>query len=686
MKKENRHHIISRYGFVIVLIMCLAAAIVYRLARTTVIDASHWNERVSRSLNTYDTIQPRRGNILATDGSILATNLRHYTVRMDFNASRFDSTLYADTIAQLADSMALAFPQRNKKQWQEYLLEPLHRTKKPTGFKVIDNISHADYSRMRTFPFFSIKNSNRNGVVLETNMRRINPYGSMALRSIGRVNKPTPKSNQVHGYNGLEMALDSWLFGEVGYSKKVPLTHGIVNRPEKEPRHGYNILTTIDIKLQDIVENELNSMLEETRADWGVAVLMEVETGNIKAISNLQIDSVTNNYIEGMNRAVIGFEPGSVIKAVSMLIALENGAVTPNQIIATPSPYSYAGGRPIRDCSPVASMPAYEVCERSSNIGMTRIISSKYSAHPGQFYSALKKIGFLEPLGVGIAGERAPKVDSLGTKDLVALSRQCYGYATLVPPMHTLAIYNAIANNGRFVRPRLVQRIYGGDFDSIVPVTYVRDRICSEANARTLRSMLKRVVWGDHGTARVLRNENVEIAGKTGTALDIANKQYTSKTRVSFCGFFPADEPKYSCIVLVSNPRNGAGAARSSGVVLKNVALRMYSRGLLDAGSPTLEKKTSTLPTLYASRTDENKNQLATALGAGNRIKVISRPKATAKGVPSVKGFGLRDAIAALEQAGYNVKVSGSGCVVDQQPAAGSALRTGSTVHLSLRN
>ena len=691
-RRSNQRLIRTRYVLIIMIMMILVATIIYRLVNTTVVHSDDWNKAAMEKLNKYDTIMPVRGNILAADGSILATNLRKYTVRIDYRATRFDSAMLCDTIKQLADSMALAFPAKTARQWKETLLKPLTlpKKKRPTGFKVVENISYLDYERLRSFPFFSLRNPNRNGVVKEVRMRRINPYGQMALRSIGRVSMGVKNGNrtkEIHGYSGLEMALDSMLFGRVGFSKKVPLTHGIYNWTDRAPVNGNTIQTTIDIKMQDIVENELNAMLQECQARWGVAVLMEVATGDIKAISNLQFDekNPANGYIEGMNRAVLGFEPGSVMKAVSMLIALENGITTPGQIISTPSPYPYAGGRAIRDCSPVASMAANEVLERSSNVGMTRIITSKYGSNPGDFYTALKRIGFLEKFNVGIGGERAPRIDSLSRKDQVALSRQCYGYATEIPPLHTLALYNAIANGGRFVRPRLVQRIKGADFDSIVPVTYVRDRICSEANARVLRDMLVRVTEGSHGTARCLRNDLVSIAGKTGTALTIENGVYNEgKKRLAFCGFFPAEKPRYSCMVLISEPRNGAGAARTSGMVLKNVALRLYSRGMLGNDERFDTRKVSeSSAVLYASRRPD---ETLAALGAQPSVKRQSQPRKSGNGVPAVVGYGLRDALAVLEGAGYNVAVNGTGCVVAQTPSAGAAIRPGSTVHLTLRH
>ena len=694
MKKENRNRILNRYLFVLVLILGFCGWILYHLVDTTVVSADKWNEKAMTSLTKVDTILPERGDILAADGSVLATNLRYYTVRVDYRASKFAEKMLRDTIDVLADSMAAHFPQRTAAGWRKHLLAPLAKDadKRPRSYKILSNISYADYLLLRTFPFFSLKNNNYNGLVKETVMKRTNPYGSMALRSIGRVGA-TKESREIHGRSGLEMALDSLLYGHIGYAKKVPLTRGIVNWTDIAPVHGLTIQTTIDIKLQDIVENELNRMLEEADADWGVAVLMDVATGDIKAISNLEADSLGRGFIEGQNRAVLGFEPGSVVKTLSMMIALENGAAgNPGELITTGQSYKYAEGPAIRDCSPKASIEVGEVLERSSNIGMTRIITRKYGQNPGEFYTAIKRTGFLGPLNVGIGGERKPRIDSLGNNNAarIALSRQCYGYATEIPPLHTLALYNAIANNGKFVRPRLVQRIIGEGIDSVLDVTYIRKQVCSEANAAKLREMLRRVVWGKAGTARSLRSDDVAIAGKTGTAFVIEKGRYnTDKKRLSFCGFFPADKPKYSCIVLISNPRKKAGASSTSGTVLKNIALKLFSRGMLNNHSDYTSGSTSDkLPMLYASADPTNLRSFRESLGMTGEHKVTpTDDKDTPKGtLPSVVGYGVRDAIALLERAGYNVRISGSGCVVSQDPVAGSHLRTGSKVHLKLSN
>lgn len=690
MKKENRSHILLRYALVIGCILVFASFIVYKAFDTTVISASRWNEKAMKELSRVDTIRPERGNILASNGSILATNLCYYNVRIDFRSERFMEGRYLLAVDSLADSLALHFPIRDRAGWKKRLLSPLDkpRDKRPRAFKILGNISYADYQLLRTFPFFNIRNSNKTGLTKEKVMRRVNPYGAMARRSVGGVGIDSI-TGETHGISGLERALDSLLYGKPGLAKKVPLTKDIVNWTDVEPVPGYNIKTTIDINMQDIVENELNNVLTTCNADWGVAVLMEVSTGNIKAISNLEKSPSSDEYIEGMNRAVLGYEPGSVVKTLSMMIAVEDGIVKDvDEVITTGHGFAYAGGRPITDSHGVASMPVREVIERSSNIGMAKIITSRYGDNPGAFYTRLKKLGFLDPMNTGIAGERPPRIDSVASNrgGRIALSRMCYGYSTEIPPLYTLSIYNAIANDGKYVRPRLVERLLGEGIDSVLPVSYVRDTMaCSPRTAEIMRMMLTNVVWGDHGTGKLLCNDKVRIAGKTGTCYIIENGAYnTGKKRLAFCGFFPAEKPLYSCIVLTCYPKqNMFGAASTSGTVLKNIALKMFSRGMLNNSSDYREgEHAPTKPTFFASGGQRRIKNVRDNLGMGS-VKYFE-PGNHKSGVPSVLGYNLRDAINVLESAGLEVDFNGTGYVVAQSLSPGSTLRPGSRVRLTL--
>lgn len=692
MNTRNRTNILIRYVIISAGILLLAGAIVSKLFKTTVIHAEKWNAIANRDFEAIDTILPARGDILASDGSILATNLRYYTVRLDYRTERFNEKMLRDSLPALSDSLAKYHPQRSAAEWKKYLEEPLAKEKKQRtrSKKVLSNLTFAEYERLRTFPFFSLKNRNQNGLVVEKNMRRSNPYGKMAKRSIGGVGEQA--NTEIHGVSGLEMALDSLLYGKPGTAKKIALTDHLGHQTDIPAVRGYDIITTIDIRMQDIVENELNRMLDTADAEWGVAVLMEVATGEIKAISNLEKSPQTGEYIEGMNRAVLGFEPGSVIKPISMLLALEDGLVSDlDQVIPIGSSYSYAGGKAITDSHYNSSLTVRGVIEQSSNIGMTKILantSGPYHADPSRFRRRLEEIGFLEPFNMGIAGERIPNIH--GKPSRISLSRMCFGYATEIPPIYTLTMYNAIANNGHFVRPRIVKELRGEDFDSVVPVSYVREKICSEENAAKLRDMLTAVVWGDHGTARnYVKDKNVKIAGKTGTSYMVGKNGYdTSRKRLTFCGFFPVENPQYTCIVLTCHPkRNLMGAPSSSGQTVKNIASKMYSRGML--GNSTDYKanpESDSQPTIYASNNGTEKKVLKNGLGLSRSRELAPLHSVTHKDgdVPQVLGMGIREALVTLEEAGYNVEFSGTGYVKQQSPAAGAVFAKGRTVNLQL--
>lgn len=691
---SNRRKILLRYAIISFFVLIFCAVVVWKLVDTTVLSADKWNAKANEELSKTTIINPERGDILAADGSILATNLRFYTVRLDYRAERFAEQTLRQQIDTIADSLAHYFPRRTAAEWRRHLMSPLEKVKaeRPRAYTIMRNLSYADLMRLKTLPFFKIKNANRTGMTVETTMKRVNPYGSMARRSIGTVGQ-TADDPEIHGRSGLEDALDSLLYGIPGIAKKIPLTRGIDNWTDTPAIAGHNIITTIDIKMQDIVENELNDILTWTDAEWGVAVLMDVATGDIKAISNLQKND-DGRYVEGVNRAVLGYEPGSVIKTLSMMIAIEDGIVRPNEVITTGGGFAYAGGRAISDSHPVASMTVSEVIERSSNIGMTKIITRRYNDHPGEFYSRVKSLGFLEPFHTGISGERLPRFDSVPDNrgGRLTLSRQCFGYATEIPPLYTLSIYNAIANGGRYVRPRLVGGLRTEGVDSIFPVSYIRDRICSEQTAATMRSMLSQVVWGEHGTARRLQSDKVRIAGKTGTCYMVSSSGgYDTRKRLAFCGFFPADNPKYSCIVLTCNPRQNAfGAASTSGEVLKNIALKLYSRGMLgnssdyraEAGAAPADSR----PTLYATSNPSRDKLISRDVPLGTSHKVMTSPPETEGGkVPDVRGLGLREAIDVLERRGFNVAFGGTGYVVGQNPGPGTASARGTAVSLSLK-
>ena len=702
MKQNNKRHILMRYAIVVGIMLLFSAAITWKLFKTTVVQAAEWNLKADQVLTETVPIEPERGKLLADDGSVLAANLQYYVVRIDWFTDGIKTDTLMKDIGPLCDSLAAFDNSMDAAQWKKKILQdrkdildaannpaPGKKARKNRAYKLFPRmLTHKEYERVRQFPFLR-RPKNKNGFYCEKHSRRMKPFGGMAARSIGNVGQ-NEFSSSIHGHSGLEMALDSLLYGKPGVAQSTQLTNGIVRAESVPAVKGYDITTTINVLLQDIVENELNDMCLETGAEWGTCVLMEVATGEIKAISNLERNKTTGEYVEGVNHAVLGYEPGSVVKTISMMVALEDGIISNiEEPIATGSTWTYAGGNPITDSHGGATRTPRQIIETSSNIGMAKIIVRKYGDNPMGFQKRLEEMGFLEPFHSGIAGEQVPWFQNAEIKNggRVTLSRQAFGYGSRIPPLSTLAMYNAIANDGKYVRPHLFKKLSReGEPDSIIPVTYIRKQVCSPENAQKLRIMLHDVVWGAHGTARHwVQDDKVEIAGKTGTAFDVVGGKYSGKKRLAFCGFFPYENPKYSCIVLMLGADRGAGA--SSGMVMKNIARKMYAHGLLGEATNYVEKpkEAKDYPTLYASMGDYAANNIRRGLGI-QAPHSYARPKRVEKGVPNVIGLNVREAIKMLEDAGLNVTFTGSGYVAGQSLAAGSEYARGQRINLRLRN
>ena len=401
------------------------------------------------------------------------------------------------------------------------------------------------------------------------------------------------------------------------------------------------------------------------------------------------------------------------MKVMTMAVALEKGFAKPiTRTYPIGRSFAYLGKRPISDTHSPASLPIEKFIEYSSNIGMVKMSMPHYDHNPAQFREDLAELGFFDRLNTGIAREIPPFIpkvkNNAGGK--LDLSRQVFGYSTMIPPLYTCAFYNAVANDGRFVRPRLVKGLRSPEgLDSVIPVSYVRERMMSSENAAILRRMMRGVVWEQGGTAKLLKSNVVEIAGKTGTvkiALEDKRPRFDKNGkkldlppfkggyleghyRVTFCGFFPYENPKYTCIVVISDPKVPyRGPAVSSGTVLKNVALKMHARGMLGPDSTlTAASGARHTPTLYSSFNTARNNVLCSSLGM-EKARAIRHPSSTRaeSTIPDVKGVSLREALATLEAAGYAVSFKGVGYVYEQTPEAGTTAGPGSRVTLSLRS
>lgn len=685
--------VLSRFALVLMIAGIIAVGSAYKLIDTTIIHGAEWVAKGDSTLNVTAPVPPLRGEILASDGSILATNLNYYDVRVDFRASRFRTAKYAhpDTLAALACSLHRYFPKRDTSEWRKYLARPLKtpRNKRSRAFLVAKAVPKSIADKIRHFPFFRIsRNANYTGLSITPVLKRAYPYGDMAQLSIGRVGEV--ESGEIRGVSGLERALDTMLYGVPGVKRKRLFTSGEGYWQETAPQTGMGVRTTIDIRMQDILEYELGEMLLKAKAEWGTAILMEVKTGEIKAISNIELLE-DGTYGEALNRAVLPFEPGSVMKPISLMIAFEDGLVKHVTDQVSCAPFQ-------RTSDPHGSgmKTMKQVIEQSSNPGIARVIFRGYEKDPARFHDRLAELGFFEPIRSGIAGECTPRIRKLLPKDSkgnnitikarhLDLARQAYGYNTELPPLFTLAVYNAIANGGRYVRPHLMKGLVDEDGnDSIIPIQYIRDRICSEETARKVRECIAEVVWGEHGTARAVRDDRVKVAGKTGTAYPVENGVYNkAKRRYAFAGFFPYENPQYSCIALVLGP-SGTSANRTSGQVVKNMAVKMYSRGRLNNSSTYTAEAKGHKPIVVGSEKCDN-DMLASSIGAKG-MKHYKTAKVHPEGaVPDVKGFDAPTAVKILEERGINVRLSGAGYVVAQSIPAGTGIRPNQTITLHLR-
>lgn len=711
-KQNNKKHILARYGFVTFLLFLVCGAVVFKMIQTTVVDAKEWNDRAEKELARTKVIEPKRGSILASNGNILACNITVYDIRIDLRHPKF-SNLDAKEWAkldQLADSLNILYP-RNKHldnpdslarySWRTLFHEQLKLpvSKRRSVVTVASRRPIEEFEHVRRLPFMADIKAKGRGcpVYSEPQSKRIYPFGDMARLSVGRVYEDE-KTGKIRGYAGLEMALDSLLYGKQGRARLVSMNSGMGDWVDVPAVDGYDVRTTIDIDIQDMAEAELLRFCRDStvNVDWGTCVLMEVKTGEIKAISNVEKDE-NGQWVEAMNRAVQPVEPGSVVKPISLMIAFEDGLVKKVSDPVDTSPFQ----RTTDKHAPVVK-DMRGVIGWSSNTGIARVIFRGYSQDPSKYYDRLASIGLFDPMHSGIGGEQTGRAKRIVSKDSkgrnitrtaqhLDLARQAYGYNIEIPPLYTLAYYNAIANGGKMVRPHLVHSLVLPDGrDSIVNAGIFKENVCSPETAKKLQECLLEPVWGK-GTANALRDDRVKVAGKTGTAkpydYKVLHRYDESKRRLSFCGYFPADNPKYSCIVVMEAPAHSFGAASGPGKILLNIALKLYAKGLLnDAQSPLASGATaSRQPVLYGS-TSGNSATLIKGLGLNTPKQVKYTHAAPVRGiVPDVSGLDAPSAIRALEKAGYRTAITGRGYVCSQSASPGSRLAPGSKVAISLR-
>ncbi len=700
---ELKKDILWRVYLVFAFICLFGLAIILQILRLQVVQGSYWQAKADSLTLSYRTIDAARGSIYANDGSLLGTSIPVYELRLDAASTAITDEFFYANVDSLSIQLSILF---DDKSWKEYKHELTRARKKGERYFLIQRgVSFSQLKKARTFPILRLGRYKGGFIVNEKNRRAL-PFEMLAQRTIGY---SIPGIKPV----GLEGAYNNHLSG-VGGKRLMQRIGGNVWMPlsddnQIEPQDGSDILTTIDVNLQDVAENALLKQLSLHGAEHGCAILMEVATGEIRAIANLQRDSA-GNYKEYYNFAIAeSTEPGSTFKFISLVAGIEDGKIELTDTVDIEGGKKLYYDRWMRDSHESSGkLTVQRAFEVSSNVGISKVIYRNYVNRQQEFVDALYKMGIQKPLGLDIAGEPTPVIKNTKDKSWtgVTLPWMSIGYEIRLTPLQILTFYNAIANNGVMVKPIFVREISlrGKSLEKMNP-QIINPTICSPATVQKAKKLLEGVV--ENGTAINLKNANYKIAGKTGTA-QIANKNYGYKLKsqinylASFVGYFPADNPRYSCIVVVSSPSNEFYYGNVvAGPVFKEIADKVYASHLdmhREYVSEPDKNSKALASNLYASGNRDDIEKVTTSLGLKNQKgaaksewvfakrndRTISVSPKNMKGVPDVSGMGLRDAIYLLENAGLLVKASGKGLVAKQSIPAGKEFKKGDAILIEL--
>ncbi len=647
-------------------------------------------------------IAPNRGDICAADGRILATSVPFYELRFDPIA--VDKKIFQQEIDSLAYCLSVFFKDGSKKDYKEKLTRA-RNGKHPNRYLLINKrrVNHMELKRIRQFPIFRL-GKNKGGFQAVVSNKRLQPHVNLAVRTIGYLNESV--EGRTEGRVGLEAAFENQLKGESGEGVKRMMSGTWMVIKEKDPIDGHDIVTTLDVDYQDIVQHALKKQLEKSEATHGTAILMEVRTGDIKAIANMA-KGKEGVYVENQNFAINGAgEPGSVIKAATIISLLEDGYVTPEDTIdlGKTGRYKFYDRYLSESHEGLGKVTVTQMMEKSAN-GIAKVVFENYKNQPEKFVNRWYGMGLDKKTGICLPGEASPFIKYPKDKSWtgITLPWMSIGYELKLTPLQILAFYNAIANDGQRMRPRLVKEIRnrGEVLESFEPEE-IGGRICSRKTLRQVREMLENVV--KNGTARNIYTTKYRIAGKTGTArlASGASGYGGGRYRASFVGYFPADQPLYSCIVVIDNPSNGYYATTVSAPVFREIADKVYSMAYVQYGKPEYEMDHS-LPVcknglkrdfeiifdeldmeLDGLRDTEETDWVITASDEAEHV-VLKPRKINYSTVPNARGMGLRDALYVLENSGLKVGVSGTGMVQRQSLQPGSEVRRGTYIQIELR-
>jgi cell division protein FtsI (penicillin-binding protein 3) len=690
------------------LILLFAGAVAIQLCRLQFVQGKKWKSMAVKLSTRYETIEANRGNIFSVDGSLLATSVPEYDLHMDMFAGGIieDKVFYAK-VDSLALKLSQLFPEKTDRDYSRMLRDARRDS---SGYQLIRRgASYKDLQAVRAFPIFNM-GKYAGGLIVEQKNKRIRPYQFLAARTIGYKNEDTKRAV------GLEGAYAKYIDGENGKclvqripgGTWVPLNDDTDEVPAKD---GADIISTINIKYQDVATEALRRQLIKSNADHGAVVVMEVATGEIRAIANLTkvSDSV---YQEKWNYAIQdAADPGSTFKLATYMTAFDQHKIDTNTVINTEGgKYKIPNGPTISDVEhDNYEMTAKKAFEMSSNVAAARFIYEHYNDNPQEFTDKLYSYHLNERLGLQIPGEARPVIMNPRMKGAhqwskFSLPEMAYGYEMKITPLQMLTFYNSVANDGKMISPIFVREIQRmGNTVEQFQTRVINPKVCSDATLGKMKSLLEGVVT--EGTAKNLfKGALYTVAGKTGTAqIAMGSTGYGVKKayQASFCGYFPANHPKYSMIVVINNPTEGAYlAALVAGPVFREIADRIYSTDLdINHAAPARLVGNTTLPgvkqgnvkslhkvydklgvkPLYASNTTA-----ADGVDTSNGI-AFEETKYKNGTVPSVIGMDLSDALYVLGNAGYKTIVRGSGTVNSQSVTGGSEIPKGAKITIQLQ-
>lgn len=708
MAKNIKRATVNRAIFFGVLLGLAAIAICVRTFTAILIEGHSANKEIEEKYRREEPVPARRGNILATDGRILACSMPNYRICIDPCAA-VDS-VFNKYIEPLSQRLSHFYGDLSPWEYKKKISEARFKKRR---YLVINNrrISFNELKQVKQFPMFK-KGKNAGGLIVEENDEREMPFGILAARTIGKLYKNN-KDKLNGGVVGLEHSFNDKLRGEDGICNRVNLTSRWINEVVKEPVDGCDLVTTIDVDIQDVAEHSLMKQLERYQADHGVAILMEVRTGAIRAIVNLHRNS-DGRYIEDFYNYAVGElgEPGSTFKLATMMACLEDGLAEVNDTIDTYGGEYQIYDRTMRDSKPGGhgKINLREAFEVSSNIAFSQLVMNCYGKDPQSFVDRLRDLGLCDSLGLDIAGEKRTKIKNIDDKTWsgTTLPWMSIGYEVQITPMQLLAFYNAVANNGTMMRPMFVSelRSHGRTVEYFRPKV-LRQSIASRKTVHTVQELLQGVV--ENGTAKNISGTSYKIAGKTGTAqIAQGSGGYEHagerKYLASFAGYFPANDPLYSCIVSVSGPRTVYYGNTVAGNVVRDIADRVYAAEFRNSNV----RKTPEIPAegvypyskggkmrdmmavlrelgIRHSLDIESSDTWTSASAKDDHVKLTAR-RFPENMTPDVKGMGASDAVSLLESLGFRVQLSGYGRVVSQSLTPGANFVKGTTIQIQLSN